>query len=598
MKASYHVVIVSLIASFVLGIGLFVYRYVFPKKTIPPLMLLVLFSLLPIISVFRPGVYESGDLKMHTMFALSFFDSLSRGVLIPRWAGEVYFGLGYPLFLFIYPFPYYLASLFHLLGLSMVASMKSIIIGSYVLSGVFMYIWTRKKLNQAGALTAAIFYLFAPYHLVDMHFRVAIGEILAFPIIPLCFYFAEKMVEDNKLKWSLFLTFSLIILLLSHQAIFLIILPFLISYIIFLWKNNKNYNVRELFSLASPFMQAVLLSAFYWLPLLVEARNYTHLIPHPDIVFQNITEFFYSPWRGGFLFQGPKGELSFLIGYVQWGIILLALIILLRNKAFKHKQLLVFFLTSFFLSFLLMQAITKPVWDFIFILKNFQFSFRLLLLTSFFISVLAGIMVTVIKMKWFFYLICFLAIGTTILNWGNRRTIPTINDQTLTTELPYLLGQYGGLGPGIPIWYEKNKIKPHKPLASPIEILSGKAEIKALKHTSNRHEYIIYTSRKATFQENTLYFPGWVLFVNHKQYNYSYEDRRNPGIIIFTLPAGVYNVELTFTDTPVRTYAKIISAVSLFALILFIIIKSSFMLKLVSYKRGYKLPKNATKNIA
>src|SRR3989344_5714607 len=148
--------------------AIFFYTKIYPKRKIPYWVLLLGFSLLPLISILRPGTYESGDLTLHTSRLMSFYKNLEEGVFIPRWAGELNATYGYALFNFYYPLPYYLSSLFHFAGFSFLFSMKLLIIFSFSLSGLLMYLWLKSHLAEKYAFLGSIFYLFAPYRLVDM----------------------------------------------------------------------------------------------------------------------------------------------------------------------------------------------------------------------------------------------------------------------------------------------------------------------------------------------------------------------------------------------------------------------------------------------
>src|SRR3989344_6533128 len=93
----YHMVFISLI-SLVLYLSIISFlRFVYPKSKIPYPILLLRFSLLPIISIFREGSYESSDINIHIVRTMAFYKSLAEGVLIPRWAGELNATYGYPL---------------------------------------------------------------------------------------------------------------------------------------------------------------------------------------------------------------------------------------------------------------------------------------------------------------------------------------------------------------------------------------------------------------------------------------------------------------------------------------------------------------------
>lgn len=171
----YRMVVVSGIALLTLVIFLLTYAYIYPKKKPNLLYLIILLSLLPLISILRHGTYESGDLSIHTKFAMQFFENLSQGNYTPQWIGDHCSRYGCPLYIFIFSLPYYLISVFHLLGFSFLDSVKVFLITTYVLSGIGMFRWIKDEFGEKSGFVAAVFYLFAPYHLIDLHFRVVRG---------------------------------------------------------------------------------------------------------------------------------------------------------------------------------------------------------------------------------------------------------------------------------------------------------------------------------------------------------------------------------------------------------------------------------------
>ena len=325
MPDPYRMIVVNLIFSTLLLLGIIAYKYVYPKRNINLFFLLILVSFLPLISVLREGSYESGDLSLHAGFAMSFYESLKEGVFIPRWSSEMIYGYGYPLFLFAYPLPYYLTAFFHFLGFSFVNSLKIILAFSFITSGITMYFFIKEEIkNKFSAFIAALFYLFSPYHLVDLHFRVAIGEVIAFAILPFCFLTIKKMSENLTFRWFFLSSVSFSLLILSHQAISLISTPFIAIYCLYLFLNKNKKKFYFIFNSIFSLIFGIILSSFYWLPAILEAK-YTNLLTKGVVSFISLDQLFYSPWGWGFLFQGHKGELSFIVGYVEWAIILFSI---------------------------------------------------------------------------------------------------------------------------------------------------------------------------------------------------------------------------------------------------------------------------------
>lgn len=551
-------VVVSSISTLILFTVIVVCSKVF-KKNIPLPFLLILISILPLISMLRPGSYESGDLSIHASYAISFFESLKEGNLVPVWEKYMISGFGYPYFLFTYPLPYYLASLVHLFGISFISSLKLIAGLSYILSGLAMYLFVKEETKgELKGFIAAIFYQFAPYHLVDLHFRFAIGEIIAFFLLPLTLYLVKK--SASKYRYFLLFVFSLGLLILAHQAIAVVGFVVLLVYSIYLF-----FGERKLTSLVYRLIGIVLgilLSSFYWMPALFESV-FTHNLDR-QIYFSPLSNYLYSPDRFGLLFQGHFGELYFPIGYIHLPLILIALAILLvpvlRRKYFNKEKLLISILIlGFAISFFMMMSISKPFWDFIPFIKGFQFSYRFSIFCALFSSFIAGILVVKIKEKKLIYIIFAAVILVTILNWGNRKTIPGITDFTLKQNI---LNNQQPIGKGTTIWANADMLRVVKKKNN-IDTKLDVTLIKEIATSSTRHEYIFdVKSSAARLTDNTLYFPGWSVIVNNHDQKIN-EDNYKNGLINFNLKKGISYVVVEYKETAIQIFSKIISVIIL-----------------------------------
>ncbi len=571
MLPQYKLVLINGILSLLLLIGLLIYRYIFPKKKINLLYLLILISILPIISIFRVGTYESGDLSLHTTRLISFYNLFINYHLIPRWTPEFNAGFGDPHFLFAYFLPYFIGSIFHFIGLSFLTSIKFLLAFSFILSGITMYLWVKEELDERAGFIAAIFFLFTPYHLIDMHFRVTIAENLSFVFLPLALLATKRIIEKNNKKWFFFLSASIALLILSHQAISLMFFPILLSYSIFILLRKKK-KIKNLLYFSTSILSGFLLSSFYWLPIIFLAK-FTQQGANPTpISFPQLTDLLYSPWRFGLLFQGHKGELSYLIGYTQLFILIFSIYLAIKNKLDKkYKGLLTFFLLTSVIIFLMITPLSKPMWDITPFLRYSQFSTRLLVPLSLCISILAGIVTRKINKNWFFAMICFFTIFYTILNWGNRRTIPEITDNSLKREFN-LKPDVSGLEPTSPIWADLNKSKLRIKSKSNIEILNGDATIKEVSRNPIFHSYKINAKSDIEIKENTLFFPGWIVIANNNFIPVNYKNRYSPGVVTFRLTKGEYNVGVKFVDLPIIYFSKLLSLTSLAIFILYLLI--------------------------
>jgi hypothetical protein len=570
MHDPYRMVFVSLVSSLILAGLLLFYRYIFPKKKINKLVLLLLISILPVISIFRNGTYESGDLSLHTSFLINFYENLKNGILFPQWAPILCGGRGCPNFMFEYSLPYYIASIFHFVGFSFLNSMKIMLALSYILSGLGMYLWLKTEFAENSAFVGSLFYLFAPYHLEDLHFRVSVGEVLSFAPLPFVFYFSSLLIKTGKARYFLLTILFIILLILSHSSITVAALPILLAYGLIKIFQTKQKDIKLFIKFALSIVFAVGLSALYWLPGLTEVKYDWLSLAARVGGFREIGEFLYSPARYGFLFQGNMGELRLIVGYPHLLVIGLCLFALFYKKiSSRYKNLTLCFLFFFFLYFISMVNISEPVLSRLPLLGTFVLIWRLLVPVAFLTAFIAAVVTTHYKNKYFIFFLCLFTVMSTILNWGNRKMVPENvdgykNEWSMYSEY-YMQGN--------PV-YQKRYEERIGSVATlvltrdkyPLDILSGKAVFIQTGRTPIDHEYVIKVISDSDIKENTFYFPGWKVIAEGKEIPINYENKNNFGLITFRLKKGLYKVSVIFADTPVRRLGKDISLISLILL--------------------------------
>src|SRR3989338_9361932 len=106
------------------------------------IILVVVLSLLPFLGVFlTSSVPHTHDGVVHFARMWAYYKALIDGQLPVRWAGDLNYGYGLPLFNFIYQLPYLLSSLFIYIGFGLVSTFKIVLVLSYVLSGIGMFLF-------------------------------------------------------------------------------------------------------------------------------------------------------------------------------------------------------------------------------------------------------------------------------------------------------------------------------------------------------------------------------------------------------------------------------------------------------------------------
>lgn len=290
------------------------------------------------------------------------------------------------------------------------------------------------------------------------------------------------------------------------------------------------------------------------------------LTPYDWIPWQQLL---YSPWRMGLLFQGPRGEISNLIGYTQLFIIILLIILLVRKKiASTYKSLIIFWTTATILLSFLITEQSNFIWKMNPLLAETG-SHRLFILVVFCIAILAGYLALLYPQKQkLMYILLFITVFSTFLNWGQRDVLPVVTDTTLINNLPLSTAHGEGHFYANSLYRNPNKPWFSQVPKNHLDILDGIGEMKNIKRNSTDHTYIIAAKTKLSVRENTLFFPGWQIYSDNKLIPIGHDAQ---GIITFNLPKGLHFIEVMYTDPLVYRILKIISAIGMIVLFLLVI---------------------------
>ncbi|HZJ18561.1 MAG TPA: 6-pyruvoyl-tetrahydropterin synthase-related protein [Patescibacteria group bacterium] len=381
-------------------------------KRIAPISLVFVLSLLTILPLFNSGFFPMhDDTQPSRVFEMT--KSLKLGMFPVRWVFDLGYGAGYPIFNYYAPLAYYFGSLFVLIGFNVLVSTKIMIGTGVILSGVFMYLFAEKIWNKRAGVVSSLFYMYAPYHAVNIFVRGAVGELWAYAFIPLAFYGALLVYRNG--KWRNLVIFSLGFagIILSHNLTALIVTPFLLIFIlilsVMLYKENKKKRIYLLFL---SFFLGILLSSFYFLPALLEIDKTnvsSQLIGGSEFGknFVCITQLWDSPWGFGGSVPGCVDGMSFKIGklhvvfsLLSFFLAVISIFFLRKDKKIKNSALVAILISlGLMISVFLTLEVSRPIWEFIKPMKFIQYPWRFLGLVSFFSSLLIGFTIWVLVKK-------------------------------------------------------------------------------------------------------------------------------------------------------------------------------------------------------
>ncbi|MBI2420750.1 MAG: hypothetical protein HYV38_01570 [Candidatus Levybacteria bacterium] len=363
------------------------------------LILILILSFWAIRPLFTPGFFPiHDDTQVARIFEMG--KMLKSGVFPVRWVPDLGYGYGYPIFNFYAPLAYYAGGIFMLLGFDALLATKIMMALGVVLAGLSMYLLAKEFFGKLGGLISGLFYVYAPYHAVDIYVRGDVAEFYAYAFIPIMFLGIYK-------KSILMGSIGFAAIILSHNLTAMMVTPFLLVAILInyyvAFKEKKSFIINPSSLIL---VLGLALSAFYWIPALLEMKN-TNVLSQigggADFRdhFVCIPQLWDSLWGFGGSVAGCIDGLSFKIGKLHIIGSLTALILMfiaMRNKNYNNYRyyiLLVF--AGFLISVFLMLDVSRFVWEAIPIMAFFQYSWRFLILASFFSSLLAGYIIWFLK---------------------------------------------------------------------------------------------------------------------------------------------------------------------------------------------------------
>ncbi len=546
-----------------------------------PYVLLLAFSIFAILPFFSPGYFVIHDnTQVQRTFEMA--KSLGDWVFPVRWVADLGYGYGYPIFNYYAPAFYYVSGSLTVLGATALWSTKISAMLAILLSAFSMYFLAREIWGKWGGILSAMLYTYAPFHAADIYVRGAFGESLAFALLPLPFLGLYKVYSENSKKvwyWIGFTSLSFALLILSHNlssfmtAPFLLFFSVIVSYAYF--KKNGRFSMHFFYSL----VLGILISAFYWVPALVElkfadvysiTRNEFDLREH----FVCLRQLWYSPWGFGGSAPGCLDGISFGLGKLH---ILLALIASV-GLFFIRKNNMQFFglllsLSVFVLSIFLMTGYSKFIWELLPPMEFFQFPWRFLLLSVFSISFAGGFLLWFLERKItqrLALIICLLLLGGLVFYYQKLfypQGITTDPSENYTNE--YSLK-----------WFTSKISDEYMPKNFPTPVneedivrskvkIEGDGEIRYKLESSSKIEAIVRLYSDSKVYINIANFPAWNFYLDGKKII----PEQAFGIYSLNVSEGDHKIEAKFIQTPIEKLSNLLSLGGLAALLAGIIFK-------------------------
>ncbi len=522
-------------------------------------------SILTVLDWFITPVRSSNmDGIVHTLTPNLFYKTIKGGEFPVSWV-DGFANYGLPLGVIMQQLTTYLTSFFEFIVNDPVIAFNLVAFLGFFLSFLFFYFFLRIYFNEIISFSAALFFHFSAYRILNIYIRGALPEFFAAVFMPLLLIGMYLAIQKKNINGYFLVGISIALISLTHPFM-LVIGAFLAGpYLLFLIYENKLLklnSLKETSGLAIISLIGFGISGYFILPLFLEIKYFyygltsNHLTPGNFLSLQNYTD---TNWyyfteinilpRGFVVNFGLLETLIIVLG------IIFVLLIKIRKIKLKNNSLLIFAILVSVGIIFFTTSLSKPIYENINFLGNIQFPWRLLSVLIFLPSIIVAVILDKINSKalilCFIILICILR--TPELYGKNYVKFPDSYYLFTNLNLHAIVMN--------PIWTGKSEDYPVK--KEKIQILEGNGKILEKKVNNSSRNYIIQAYTPLKMVDYTFYFPGWNLYIDNTPAPIEFQDPNQRGVITYQVPPGRHTIDLKFEDTRVRRLGKIISLFSI-----------------------------------
>lgn len=336
----------------------------------------VVVAILVLVPIFILGIPNGADLPNHYRFVLPFYDSIGSGSWYPGWLAESNAGYGDPRFRFYPPGLYYALSLFRTIaGSWYIGSLLTFALIS-IAGGLGLYFWTRELSSNNVAMWAGILYALNPYRLNEIYQASLLSEYAACSVLPFVFAFTERIFRKGRASDVAGLACSIACLVLTHVPLTVIGSLSLLIYSLF--RLERANLARTVLKLSAGVILGLVASAFFWSTVIAELSWIKGNSVDPNLYYDYRVNFVFSPTA----LTNRNTWLANILGLAVLAFVSPAIVLLKReHRATVDKGLkavLIVALVTFFMT----TELSRPIWAIVPKLREVQFPWRWLAITS------------------------------------------------------------------------------------------------------------------------------------------------------------------------------------------------------------------------
>jgi hypothetical protein len=523
-----------------------------------------------VLPIFINGFPKGSDIGFHFRWNYYFAEELRQGNLYPRWLAGANHGYGSPVTLYYPPLQFYVTAALDFLVHDTLRAISLACWLATALCGLTMYLFSRALLARGLSLAAALLYMWAPYHLLDLYRGNSLSQYWSAVWIPLVLSAIHRIAVGPGWSAVPYLALSYGLLCLTHLPLAFATTLIIPVYVVALTRQPRNLirvgaGLALGLGISAVFLSSVLLERQYvTLNAALSHKYYNgflfeHLGRLRSINLLSSADY---PGLEGFLVQIDQVSVGLTL---VWALSSLILWKARKDPESGRAPLLGAIWAVVTLSLFLTTRASTLVWRAIPQLEYMQYPDRWLVITVTGTCLLfaAAVSATIRSPKHRILKGSLLtaAVMLNLLISAHITTQRPFNPERLWDRVRQMreAPQY------TPIWWDREWQDEFE--HSSVVVSSGDSIITPVNDTGIRHKYTLTAGTESVLKLRPLYFPGWSAQVDGEIVPIGPSEA---GHIQLSVPSGEHTLTLSFEDTWQRTTGKIISALSLltsFALI-------------------------------
>lgn len=456
---------------------------------------------------------------------------------------------GYMLFNYYSPLPYYVGATYQLLVTRPVKATKIVFLTAMFFGSVGTFFLLKKYTNSITSLLGVCLLLASSYLGYDIYLRGALAEVWGMMFFPWVIWsFLRVREKPTGVRICLAGLFYALAIL-SHIAI-VAVLSLSLIFMVFIPPRNKKTSLNLVLSATL----GLLLSAFFWLPLILERK----LVVYQQSAYANeqyLMGFLSWTQLTGFSFDHTNLQATF-----GWGFFLLTLIgslfLFVRLKD-KKRPLFIYLFVVWLASLVFILPLAKPLWDLLPVLRYLQSPWRFLTVSTIFAVFICALALSQIK-KWWLQTVIVGAVVAYAIIFQKGYLQPYAYNNIPEYKAEGVCGTTTWQDEYLPKWV-KECIPREVSQSSSYPIFQA-TNVQAKNVSLQKNGRLITFNTRGKQGEIVVgkyYFPAWYLTIDGEKV--AIHPSTKHGLITFNVPPGKHQIRLALGNTSVQALGNYLS---------------------------------------